>query len=511
MTIKPLLLALAAGSSLHAGNLVQFTAGTPAKADDVNRNFAYLDTAKAGHVSVDLLASAIAAKADRSVIDSLSRALGLKVDSVWVAKTLAAKADSSTTRRVAALETSVATKIENTVLQVAIGTRVDTGTYGKFVRALPTGSGPDTTAKRRIDSLSGVVGNKVDKGTITAASLHAIADTLGVSKGSLTVKGTLISTGGVLSTSVVKSIGGAPGTSEACFRLKQTNPTIPDGAIWDWTADQSGNGNLILRAVNDAENQAVMNPPAMLVSRQGMSTTNIALGAHTSVAGAVDATEGFQTNSVTRINANGDGIFQSVGINSAPSATGSVVTVTPTGTLWNEGIEILPSSGNWNGIFFRKDASASIAGTWCAGRSPVGAFVVMTPDAGKSNLTSGMAIFGSNDVAFGISPDGTAAFGSNLTVNGTLKAKATSAWADYVFEPGYQAMPLKEVASYAAANRHLPEIPSADEVAKDGIDLARMNALLLKKVEELTLHAVEQERKMDALAAKVEALEAGRK
>jgi hypothetical protein len=100
---------------------------------------------------------------------------------------------------------------------------------------------------------------------------------------------------------------------------------------------------------------------------------------------------------------------------------------------------------------------------------------------------------------------------SDLTVDGTLKAKSTTPWADYVFEPGYQAMPLKDVEIFAKANGHLPEVPSAAEVQKDGIDLARMNAILLKKVEELTLHAVEQEKRMETLAAKVDALEADRK
>ena len=87
---------------------------------------------------------------------------------------------------------------------------------------------------------------------------------------------------------------------------------------------------------------------------------------------------------------------------------------------------------------------------------------------------------------------------------------STEPWADYVFEPGYKPMALKEIEAFAKANGHLPEVPSAAEVKKDGIDLAKMNAILLKKIEELTLHAVEQEKKMEALQAEVQEMKTNR-
>ena len=81
-----------------------------------------------------------------------------------------------------------------------------------------------------------------------------------------------------------------------------------------------------------------------------------------------------------------------------------------------------------------------------------------------------------------------------LAVNGQIGAKdvrveATSAtWPDYVFESTYHLPSLKAVETYLKVNKHLKEIPSAREVAANGHQLGEMDALLLKKIEELTLY-----------------------
>ncbi|KAA3630852.1 MAG: hypothetical protein DWQ02_17250 [Bacteroidetes bacterium] len=74
-------------------------------------------------------------------------------------------------------------------------------------------------------------------------------------------------------------------------------------------------------------------------------------------------------------------------------------------------------------------------------------------------------------------------------------------WADYVFEDDYELRSLEELKTFIKANNHLPGIPSAQEVAKDGIHLGEMNALLLEKIEELTLYIIEQESRIKALEA----------
>jgi len=70
-------------------------------------------------------------------------------------------------------------------------------------------------------------------------------------------------------------------------------------------------------------------------------------------------------------------------------------------------------------------------------------------------------------------------------------------WPDFVFSSDYNRMSLYELERYISQNHHLPEIPSAEEVSANGINLGEMNALLLQKVEELTLHVIELQKQID--------------
>ena len=58
-------------------------------------------------------------------------------------------------------------------------------------------------------------------------------------------------------------------------------------------------------------------------------------------------------------------------------------------------------------------------------------------------------------------------------------------------------MPLKELEQYIKQNKHLPDVPTQDEISKNGIDVYEMNAVLLKKVEEVTLYVIELEKRID--------------
>jgi hypothetical protein len=83
-----------------------------------------------------------------------------------------------------------------------------------------------------------------------------------------------------------------------------------------------------------------------------------------------------------------------------------------------------------------------------------------------------------------------------LAVEGKIWAKEvqvalTNHGPDYVFEPTYHLKPLTEIETYIKENKHLPEVPSAKEMEKNGVQLGEMNMLLLKKVEELTLWVIE--------------------
>jgi len=77
----------------------------------------------------------------------------------------------------------------------------------------------------------------------------------------------------------------------------------------------------------------------------------------------------------------------------------------------------------------------------------------------------------------------------------SVKVQLKGSWADYVFEDDYKLKTLEEMEAFVKKNKHLPEIPSAAEVKNNGIDLGEMNVRLLQKIEELTLHLIEKEKK----------------
>jgi len=72
-------------------------------------------------------------------------------------------------------------------------------------------------------------------------------------------------------------------------------------------------------------------------------------------------------------------------------------------------------------------------------------------------------------------------------------------WPDYVFAPTYQLPSLQEVEAFIKEHKHLPEVPSAKEVEEKGLDLGDNQAILLKKIEELTLYVIEQDKRLQKL------------
>ena len=90
-----------------------------------------------------------------------------------------------------------------------------------------------------------------------------------------------------------------------------------------------------------------------------------------------------------------------------------------------------------------------------------------------------------------------------LTPTGVLKAKevlvSTAGWPDYVFDKDYKLLTLSEVEEYINENQHLPNVPSAVEVENNGIQLGEMNAILIRKVEELTLYILDLQKQINAL------------
>ncbi len=88
-----------------------------------------------------------------------------------------------------------------------------------------------------------------------------------------------------------------------------------------------------------------------------------------------------------------------------------------------------------------------------------------------------------------------------------VKVKDSGSWPDFVFLAGYDLMPLPDVERYIAEHQHLPGVPSAEEVAADGQSLGETQALLLQKIEELTLYVIEMDRENQVLKTRVANLE----
>ncbi len=141
----------------------------------------------------------------------------------------------------------------------------------------------------------------------------------------------------------------------------------------------------------------------------------------------------------------------------------------------------------------------------------------------STNGTERIRIDRIGNVGIGKTPDGTAkldvagnikaqeievtlASMQDLNLNGTLAAnnitvKANGNTADFVFSDTYKLKDLTEVETFIKTNKHLENIPSATEMEKQGVNLAEMNKLLLQKVEELTLYAIEKDKEVEELKA----------
>ena len=109
--------------------------------------------------------------------------------------------------------------------------------------------------------------------------------------------------------------------------------------------------------------------------------------------------------------------------------------------------------------------------------------------SGISSFSNNLTVGGSSQAA-------------NVRVHGTAEVKElhidpTETWADHVFEENYELKPLTEVEKFIRENHHLPEVPSAKEVSENGYNQSEVNAILLQKIEELTLYIITLEKQIN--------------
>jgi len=197
------------------------------------------------------------------------------------------------------------------------------------------------------------------------------------------------------------------------------------------------------------------------------------------------------------------------------SATGNLLLGTTTdnsnklqvsGTTWTTGF-ILPT-GAGAGKVLTSDASGNA--TWQVptgggggGSAPWtpagnGDFIIQT----GSTPVERMRVAANGKVGIGVTNLSLTAYaGYRLIVEEGIKSKKVkvdvqTAWPDHVFHKSYELPTLEFVEKYIADNHHLPDVPSADDVAKEGLDLGDNQAVLLKKIEELTLYIIDQNKRI---------------
>jgi hypothetical protein len=114
-------------------------------------------------------------------------------------------------------------------------------------------------------------------------------------------------------------------------------------------------------------------------------------------------------------------------------------------------------------------------------------------------------IFNSTDANVGIgtsSPDATLDVDGDI-ICGAIEVMDLGEWKDYVFNEDYNLRSLQEIENFINENHHLPDIPSEVEVLENGYNMGEMDAMLLQKIEELTLYIIEQSKEINNLKAKL--------
>jgi hypothetical protein len=211
-----------------------------------------------------------------------------------------------------------------------------------------------------------------------------------------------------------------------------------------------------------------------------------------------------------------------IGVGNAPSAASAAVSVKaaqPWEGLYDNTMELLGSPSLTNNPTLRFKPLSTGPSAWISAPAGGGLQIGVEEDDAPNTHTgkTPIVITAGSNVALGSNAGGQVIVGSlipNATpgvkldvegdarVSGVLIATTvkTTSWGinstppDYVFEKGYQLASLDRVEKYVEKNKHLPDIPSAKQIMNEGVDLAEMNMKLLRKVEELTLHAIRQEK-----------------
>ncbi|MGB3467895.1 MAG: hypothetical protein WBA74_21590 [Cyclobacteriaceae bacterium] len=183
----------------------------------------------------------------------------------------------------------------------------------------------------------------------------------------------------------------------------------------------------------------------------------------------------------------------------------------------NAQIDIISDgAGDWgSAINFIEGNGTSNTNVWSLARRTFTGNSSLRFNFGTANAHNNQTMMSLNsDGSVGIN---TIATGTHkLAVNGSIGTEeivveSPSSWADFVFADDYELQSLEEVESFIQQNNHLPEVPSEKEITNEGINLGEMDATLLQKIEELTLHMIEMNKRVKLLEAENAKLKAANK
>lgn len=170
-----------------------------------------------------------------------------------------------------------------------------------------------------------------------------------------------------------------------------------------------------------------------------------------------------------------------------------------TGTSLVSTVTVIPANPGW-GLLGNSLATSATAFLGTTDTLPI---IVKTNNIERYRVTkNGQMLVGSTALPSSASTN------TLLSVNGSVIARSLKItqlnWPDYVFAKNYQLMSLDKLAKYIQINSHLPGVPSAKEVAKSGLEIGASNEILLRKIEELTLYILKQQKEIDRIKAKLQ-------
>ncbi|MBK8804816.1 MAG: hypothetical protein IPN71_22665 [Fibrobacteres bacterium] len=407
-----------------------FVAGQPARAEDMNRNLFYLDSAtatKASLASVNTIQIAVSSlqssKATQSALNDALKLIAAKVGSADLEKVLKGKVDTSTVRILGDL---VAKKADETWVTGQIAASAPSG-------MLASDENLADLSDKAVARTNLGLGALAVKASLTAADVGALtgaaADKKYLSRAGDTLKGPLMMQGPLRDAEGSWILGGSANGIGIGSAAQGMVPII----LWTGTSD----------------------------------TTAVFAQSHISLRRSVFLEE----EQPLVFTGSGTGAFDRATLSVANSL-----------------------NKRFKGVLLeiprQKDASTAAPSD----------FEINVQGGGNQILR----YEGSADI---LTLSRSTKIAKDLTVTGTINGKVVTNGilstnvADYVFEPDYKLASLSEVEAYTKTHKHLPEVPSATEIEKNGLDLAQMNLVLLKKVEELTLHTIALEKRMKAMEA----------